>query len=279
MGRFERKELAKWMKWIRDCRLRRRSLKDYKEEIVYAGLPPFEPKEGDYILDVGCGHAVALQEMYPIVGTSGRLVGIDVDEHALGLALKEKITPCFYFSHGQRRIFSRIRAHEKRAGKRYVILYQTDASYMVKCPDGFFDKVVSIFAIQWAPNKLDTLMEILRVLKPGGEAWLVGLGKVYVLEEEVENKKEIRRRICDFPHPPSSFQVLEILQSTGIKATEYDFGDFIEEYFGNIRLKKGRLSEGVYFEKGKSTKPKKKIPRYSFFVMRPENRVYTFLRR
>ncbi|MFF3926490.1 class I SAM-dependent methyltransferase [Paenibacillus lactis] len=109
---------------------------------------------GQRILDLGCGTGtltVQLKQSYP----ESKVTGLDIDPDVL-------------------------RISEAKAAQRYLdIKFDQGNSYELPYPDHSFDRVVTslMFHHLTTTNKLQTLKEIFRVLKPEGELHIADWGK------------------------------------------------------------------------------------------------------
>ncbi len=108
----------------------------------------------DRVLDLGCGTAtltIALAKQYPLAS----IVGLDADSLALGIARNKAL----------------------RTAVR--VDFEQGSSSCMPFPDAYFDSVVSsLFFHHLTPQeKLTTLSEIGRVLKPGGQLHVADWGK------------------------------------------------------------------------------------------------------
>jgi ubiquinone/menaquinone biosynthesis C-methylase UbiE len=100
------------------------------------------PKDGDSILDVGCGDGFYLH-IFSSLGFKLKLTGIDYDNKALNSAKKNL------------------------KGKR-ICLIQADLMKKLPFKAGVFDKVVMSEVVEHLPNDEKGLKEISRVMKTGG---------------------------------------------------------------------------------------------------------------
>jgi ubiquinone/menaquinone biosynthesis C-methylase UbiE len=102
--------------------------------------------EGDAVLDVGCGTGTLALEAARSVDRSGRVYGIDPSAEQIA------------------------RARAKAARRRARVEFQTGVIEHLPFPDATFDAVLSTLMMHHipAPTKRQGLLEIARVLKPGG---------------------------------------------------------------------------------------------------------------
>ncbi len=100
-------------------------------------------KEGDKVLDIGCGTGRLVQHVSEIVGSHGKVVGIDPLEQRINIA-KKKVN-----------------------GKNisFEIGVSDDLGLF---EDSSFDHIILNAVFHWVVNKEATLAEIYRVLNPGG---------------------------------------------------------------------------------------------------------------
>ncbi|MDR3642634.1 MAG: methyltransferase domain-containing protein [Candidatus Doudnabacteria bacterium] len=117
----------------------------YQEKIIKPNLLRIlAPKSGEEILDVGCGQGFFARE----IGKAGaKVLGIDVGGELIRLA-------------------------KAQAGKNetYLVL---SAEKMAGLADSRFNAAVCVLALQNIKNMQAAILEISRVLKPGGRAVLV----------------------------------------------------------------------------------------------------------
>ncbi|WP_338834935.1 2-methoxy-6-polyprenyl-1,4-benzoquinol methylase, mitochondrial [Moorella humiferrea] len=115
-----------------------------EKEAVYAYL---EPKKGEHILDVGCGTGNFSLELARL---GVEVTGIDISEPMLETARRKAAA----------------------AGLELEFLH-ADAMNL-PFADNTFDKIVSVTALEFAPDLKAALAESYRVLKPGGRM-VIGL--------------------------------------------------------------------------------------------------------
>lgn len=112
-------------------------------------LARLEPKPGENVLELGCGHGRTLREIARRVAP-GLAVGVDPSEVMRSVArrtLRREIAA------------GRARIEDGRADR-------------VPCPDAGFDKVVSVHTLYFWPDLDAGLRELRRVLRDGGELLL-----------------------------------------------------------------------------------------------------------
>lgn len=117
----------------------------YHEHVIFPQLKKILiPKSGDKILDIGCGQGVYAKLLSPSVA----YVGIDL--------AKELITKA--------RLSDKSRSHE---------YYVADATKPLPVAEASFDYSLSILALQNMRNPQSAIMNMVKVLKPGGTLVLV----------------------------------------------------------------------------------------------------------
>jgi ubiquinone/menaquinone biosynthesis C-methylase UbiE len=109
-------------------------------------LALLELKQGDRVLDVGCGHGRTVERAAMMVGDDGLVVGIDASEEMLRMATRR----C------QRLV---------EAGR--VRLALADSA-SIPYPDVSFDKIVTVHTLYFWDDPLRHLGELCRVLRTGG---------------------------------------------------------------------------------------------------------------
>ena len=113
----------------------------HHSEAVFPGLPV---REGDRVLDVGCGFGDTAIKLARIVGPKGEVVGIDCCDAFLAAA----------------------EADREQAGVDNLRLIRGDAE--VALPEGQFDFVFARFGTMFFANPVAGLRNMRRALRPGG---------------------------------------------------------------------------------------------------------------
>ena len=102
---------------------------------------------GEVVLDVGCGCGATTEELSSLVGTSGRVVGLDVSAPMLA------------------------RAKERLSGRPVELLLGDAATFAL--PAGSFDVLFSRFGVMFFEAPLAAFTQLRGALKPGGRVAMV----------------------------------------------------------------------------------------------------------
>jgi arsenite methyltransferase len=148
-------------------------IRDFPPEVLAAfcgvgnpfSLGPLAP--GDAVLDLGCGAGVDSLVAAQLVGTGGRVVGLDV-------------TPA---------MIERARENQARLGFPHVT-FQVGEAEALPFPDHDFDAVISNGVFNLTLDKEQALREAHRVLKPGGRLMLADMVLVAALPPDQADKVE-----------------------------------------------------------------------------------------
>ncbi len=124
-------------------------------------------REGEVVIDLGCGGGMDVFLAARKVGSSGRVIGIDMTPEML----------------------ERARVGQQKLGLKNVDFYQSTID-MLPLPDNSADCVISNCVINLVPNKLAVFREILRVLKPGGRVAISDIALKRELPGEVKQSVE-----------------------------------------------------------------------------------------
>lgn len=130
--------------------------------LAMAGL-----REGEVVVDLGCGGGMDVFLAARNVGASGRVIGIDMTAEML----------------------DRARAGQHKLGLTNVEFHQSTIDH-IPLPDNSVDCVISNCVINLVPDKLAVFREILRVLKPGGRVALSDIALKQPLPAEVKQSVE-----------------------------------------------------------------------------------------
>jgi ubiquinone/menaquinone biosynthesis C-methylase UbiE len=102
-------------------------------------------KQGDKVLDVGCGTGVVARAAVKLVGPEGKVTGIDLNEGMLDVA--------------------RNLAEKQGISE---IEWQLDDAASMSLDDNYFDVVLCQQGLQFMPDRTTAMAEMARVLTPGG---------------------------------------------------------------------------------------------------------------
>lgn len=141
--------------------LLRETLSEIDPEILerfYGCDSPIPPAvEGQVVLDLGCGTGRDVYLCSKMVGPTGRVIGIDMTEEQLSVALRHVDSQTRRFGFDR----SNVEFHQG---------YMEDLG-AVGIGDESVDVVISNCVINLSPRKDRVFSEIFRVLKPGGELY------------------------------------------------------------------------------------------------------------
>src|SRR5215210_6700061 len=101
-------------------------------------------KAGELVIDIGCGPGFLGEQMAEIVGSKGRVLGIDLSEDLLAFA--------------------------RNRNTRDWLTYQSGDAKALDVSDGSFDVAVSAQVLEYLDDPDSALREMFRVLRPGGRA-------------------------------------------------------------------------------------------------------------
>jgi SAM-dependent methyltransferase len=112
-------------------------------------LERLAPSTGDHVLDVGCGLGDVLTPMARVVGPTGSLLGIDASEAFLTVA------------------------RQRAADEDVAVEYRTGDAVALDVDDRSFDVCRSERMLQWLPDLVPAVAEMVRVLRPGGRLCVI----------------------------------------------------------------------------------------------------------
>lgn len=128
---------------------------EVQERFYGCGSPLPPALQGKTVLDLGCGTGRDCYLLSQLVGTEGRVIGVDMTPEQLEVAVRHRDW------------------HAERLGYANVEFVHGHIENLaaVGIADNSIDVVVSNCVINLSPEKPKVLAEIFRVLKPGGELY------------------------------------------------------------------------------------------------------------
>ena len=143
----------------------REIMREIEPEILqkfYGCGSPIPPAlEGCTVLDLGCGTGRDVYLMSRLVGPAGHVIGVDMTDEQLDVALRHLETQTKRFGYSQPNVSFKKGFIEDLTG--------------VGIEDQSVDVVVSNCVINLSPQKPRVFSEIFRVLKPGGEMYIADI--------------------------------------------------------------------------------------------------------
>ncbi len=124
-----------------------------------------EIREGESVLDIGCGCGVDSMVAAKMTGPTGRVVGIDISSDMV----------------------ERARQNLGLTSLKNVS-FQESSGEDLPFPDRDFDVVVSSGVFNLIPDKLKALREVFRVMKPGGRLMIADQVLTGYLSEDVRER-------------------------------------------------------------------------------------------
>jgi SAM-dependent methyltransferase len=173
-----------------------------------AAMAAHPPREGDHVLDIGCGFGDTTQRLAGLVGEEGEAVGVDVSEPFVAQATEEAA----------------------EAGVDNVSYRLGDVQ--VADLGGPFDYVFSRMGVMFFANPVQALRNVREAMRPGGRACFVvwrrklDNGWIYEAEQVVERYLEHPEKTEEPTCGPGPFSmadadvVSEQLRSAGFEAID-----------------------------------------------------------
>jgi arsenite methyltransferase len=163
-------------------------------------LGTLQLEAGECVLDVGCGTGLLADDMATLVGTDGRMVGIDASTDMLKLA------------------------EQRCADLPQVHLKQAQAETLPE-EDESFDAVVCVQVLLYVPDVPTALSEMHRVLRPGGRIVIVETdwrGTVLNSFDDPLTRKMLAAWDNAVPSPNLPVRLRPLMKAQGFSAVSVD---------------------------------------------------------
>lgn len=212
-----------WYRWSYD--MQRRDAKETIEK--YWNKLQWRKDGGDYVLDVGCGNGdVTYEYIMPNLPESyARLVAIDYSDEMVEYARKQYKNPRLYYV-------------------KYDIGAEMDKQQYKHEP---YDHIVSLYCLNWVQQQKQSIENMYKLLKPGGDM-LVGFlaqNPIYEIYKEMAKDPKWAKYMSnvDYYVPPYQYskdpaeEYCKLLSSYGFKNYSVEVYDKYYIYEGSDALK------------------------------------------
>ncbi len=183
-----------------------------------------KPKEGEYVLDLGCGRGMDTFLSSKLVGESGLVIGVD----------------------NNYKMIEKAREIAEKKGFDNVEFRLGEIEY-IPIRDNFLDLLMSNCVINLSTNKDQVYNEIYRILKPGGRISLSDIVLKKDLPDEIKNDpnvhgtwvggaiylEDIKGMLKEIGFKDIDIQLDEV---TDEYARKWGYGLEIKEYIGNADI-------------------------------------------
>jgi ubiquinone/menaquinone biosynthesis C-methylase UbiE len=181
-----------------------------------ATLDRLDLAKGETVIDIGCGPGFLCESMAEIVGTSGRIVGIDISSDLLALAT--------------------------RRNSRSWLSYRVGDATSISEPDARFDVAVCTQVAEYVPKVDKVISEAFRVLKPNGRAVFVATdwdALVWHSDDPDRMAAVMKSWAAHCAHPRLPRSLAKRLQAAGFVLKEASVFPILNTEWGDDTYSKG----------------------------------------
>lgn len=222
------------------------------------------------MLDLGCGFGYAMPSLMEMLPAGSILVGVDIDEKAIAGAkrnVQAKGTGGQILQMDEKTgIPDRLWDKPKNPRNKWLLLYQTDAAGRLRCKEDTFDLIISVQAFRYFMDKITALVNVLKLLKQGGVAYLgVGVNDIILLEEAPPQSllDDVQNQVLahKYWHPA---KVLSTFFSEKMPHKVLSVTDFINTYLNGVIVEHAL---NLKIKKDKTLSKKMELPVYYSFLI------------
>jgi ubiquinone/menaquinone biosynthesis C-methylase UbiE len=150
------------------------------------------------VLDVGCGIGGATFQLADLIGSTGRVAGVDISSALIDVA-------------------------RSRAIKRHCLEFHVCDACAIPFPDGFFDAARSERLFLYMPDRLAAIYELKRVVKPGGRVCLIDTDfdcTAIYSDNPALTRKMTSIVAASIPNPNSARDLPALVKKAGLRDTQ-----------------------------------------------------------
>ena len=175
------------------------------------------------ILDLGCGIGGATFPLAEITGPSGLVAGVDISSALIEVAAK-------------------------RAAGRPGIEFRVGDAGAIPYPTGFFDAARTERVFLYVPDRLAAIREMQRVVKPGGQLWLmdtdIDCTAIYSTKPAL-TRKMTSIVAASVPNPNSARELPALAKQAGLKDIQVETFSLATPYEFFLRAAAGSLTKAA----------------------------------
>ena len=179
-------------------------------------LRQLQLREGEHVIDIGCGTGFLCESVAEVVGETGRVVGIDISADLVELADCRNI--------------------------RDWLSYRVGDALAIEEADVSFDVAVCTQVAEYIPDVTKVISETYRLLKPGGRALFVATdwnGVIWHSDNPARMAAVMKSWEAHCAHPQLPRSLSGRLRSSGFKLEEASVFPILNLEWGNDTYSKG----------------------------------------